>query len=530
MRLLKAWASTIAIVSVCLTGCAHNTTEPKTVPPVVMPEDWRTPIDYRTAMPGEYALDRQWWKAFGDDTLSELVEKAQNYNAQIGIAAGRLRQARGSEQSVHGALLPSITGAGIASWSHTEIPIEILGVDFDVTSEGGSALPSVQMSYELDIFGRLSNQADAATLGRMGAAAQRDTIKLSVAAATATAYLQLLALDAQLRLLNQTLATRAESLRLQQRRYDTGYSSLLALRQAQIEYASTEQMIPATKLAIEQTENALSVLTGQPPGSIDRTASLSRIQIPVIPAIFPSELLRRRPDIASSEYSLVASDKSLEAARALFMPQVRLSTTGALLLSETFDDPVEIFSLGGSVLAPIFEGGRIAGQVEAAAGIRDQAAWAFRDTVLQALREVEDNLAAVRRQNEQYNLVSQQYELVSSAYDLAHHRYMEGYTSYLVELDVQRILFSSEQSLIQARLSKLQAIVNLYKAMGGGWHQDVDICEEMTAKAGCPIQEMPQQIRQERLQEFRDRVTPDFMKRGKSDTASQKASDIAVEP
>jgi NodT family efflux transporter outer membrane factor (OMF) lipoprotein len=223
------------------------------------------------------------------------------------------------------------------------------------------------------------------------------------------------------------------------------------------------------ELEIRQQENALSVILGDDPHDIERGAELSAMSSPTLPLLLPSELLRRRPDIAQAERSIVAADRSLDAARAAFMPDVRLGASGGYVNSSLIPDPVAVFALGGSILAPLYEGGRLHAQADAAAARRDEAAFAYRKAALNAFREVENALAAVQRTGEREQILRQQRDSLAQALEQATKRYREGYSSYLDQLDAQRGLLSAELSVVQAAGDHLAALVSLFQALGGGW-------------------------------------------------------------
>ncbi|MCI0570015.1 MAG: TolC family protein, partial [Myxococcaceae bacterium] len=242
------------------------------------------------------------------------------------------------------------------------------------------------------------------------------------------------------------------------------------LTQAEAELEAAAQRVPALELAIRRQENALRVLTGEVPGPIERGSALDALSLPTVPAGLPSELLRRRPDIAQAEAQLAASDANLAAARAQFLPQVRLGASLSALVSSALRyDPITLWNLGGSILAPIFNGGRLQAQADAAAARRDQAAWAYRGVTLTAFAEVESGLEAVQRLEQQGEHARAQRDVLARSLRLAHNRYTAGYASYLEELDAQRGLLSAQLAVIQIAESQLSATVSLYQALGGGW-------------------------------------------------------------
>lgn len=417
---------------------------------------WRTPLTATAP------LDKAWWSGFGDPVLTTLVESALANNSDIAIAAARVREARAQEQIARAAFLPTLdAGVGVQE-ARSVSP-------FGTASTNTSAQPILQAAYEVDLFGRVRATASAARSAYLASAAARDATALSVAGATASSYLTLRGLDARLTIAEQTVASRTEALRISRNRARVGYTSDLELRQAEAEYRSTTQLLPQLRLAIARQENALALLTGTTPRNVIRGRTLTDLRPLPIPSLLPSELLRRRPDIASAELSVAASDSTLAAARAAFLPRLNLAGSLGAVLSSALSDPISIWSLGASVLAPIFQGGRLTGQLEASAARRDQALFTYRKAALTAFREVDDALAAVRRLAEQRLELEAQRTALAEALRHATNRYEAGYTSYLEQLDAQRALFSTELSLAQTRTDELSATVSLYQAMGGGW-------------------------------------------------------------
>ncbi|MGV3481621.1 MAG: efflux transporter outer membrane subunit [Sphingobium sp.] len=443
------------ILPLLLAGCAGPAVDTAGVQPVAPAAAWRT--DAGPTAP----LDRDWWIGFGDPALTGLVERALANNADIGVAAGRVREARANEMLARAQLLPTLDAGIGGSRSRSVNP-------FGKPVEQSAAQPQFQAAYEIDLFGRLADQRSAARDAWLASQAARDTVRLVVASAVASGYVTLLGLDARLAVARQTLAARADSLKVATSRVRTGYSPKLELQQAQAEYDATAQIVPQIELAIARQENGLNLLTGDTPAAVAR-GRLDRLTEPALPDGLPSDLLRRRPDIARAEYQLAAADASLSAARKRFLPQLRLTGSAGAALSTLLADPIGIWSIGGSILAPLFEGGRLTGQVEAAGAQRDQAAFAYRQAVLAGFREVEDALAAVKRLDEQSGFATSQRDALAEGLRLATNRYREGYSPYLEQLDAQRGLLGAELSLVQIRSDALAARVQLYQAMGGGW-------------------------------------------------------------
>lgn len=439
-----------------LAACAGPNVATTSVAPVAPPIAWRT--DANPAAP----LQRDWWQSFGDPTLTALIDKALTNNSDIGVAAGRVREARASFALARAQTLPTIDAAISGGRSRSVSP-------FGQPSEQNFAQPQIQVAYEVDLFGRLADQKSAARDSWFASEAAHDAVQLSIAAAVASNYVALRGLDARLEVARETVRARSESLRIAKSRVGQGYSPKLELQQAQAEYDATAQIVPQIELAIARTEDGLSVLVGDTPQAIGRGASLDRLAVPAVPEGLPSELLRRRPDVAQAEYQLAASDRNLAAARKRFLPQLRLTSTAGAAFSTLIGDPISIWSVGGSILAPIFQGGRLTAQADAAGAQRDQAAFAYRRTALTAFREVEDALAAVSRIDAQIAFARSQRDALAEGLRLATNRYREGYSPYLEQLDAQRGLLGAELSLLQLRADALSARVQLFQAMGGGW-------------------------------------------------------------
>ena len=445
-------------LTIALAGCTlpGKRAEAPAAAAVVPPPAWRTQT------PPGVPIAGAWWTSFGDAQLTALVERALANNLDIAVAAGRVEEARAAQDLARAQLLPTIGGQVPETQGQTLSP-------FGTPSRAFGAQPAITASFDLDLFGRLKQASRAARAQLLASEGARDTVRLAVAASTATGYVTLRALDQRLEIARGTLAARSDALRIARRRFETGYSSRLELRQAQAEYAATAQLVPQAQLAISRQENALSLLTGDAPRGIARGLPLDRLLLPPIPDGLPADLLRRQPDLFQAEQTLVAADRSLDSQRAAFLPNLSLTGSAGLVLSTALGDPVGVFSLGASILAPLFDGGRLAAQEDAATARRDQAAFAYRRAALVAFREVDDALAGVRRTGEQAAALSAQEAASRGALQNATNRYRAGYSAYIEQLDAQRTLLTAELSLVQARSDQLTSYVALYGAMGGGW-------------------------------------------------------------
>jgi NodT family efflux transporter outer membrane factor (OMF) lipoprotein len=446
-------APTLALLA---SACAGPQVDLAPVETVAPPADWRTQVE------AQAPLDAQWWRGFGDPQLEAVVERALARNPDIAIAVGRIREARAQELNARAALLPTLDAGGGVTQSRS---VNAFGLPSDATG----AQPQLSAAWEIDLFGRLADTRAAARSQWVASQAARDAVRLSVASTAAGGYLTLLALDARLQVARDTLTARQDSLRLIRRRVEAGYSPKLELEQAEADYQAAAKLIPAAQESITRQENGLRLLTGDLPGPVERGASLNTLLTAPVPAGLPSQLLTRRPDVAQAEETLAASDRLLAAARKRFLPQLRLTGAAGAVFSSLLPDPVSIWSIGGSVLAPLFEGGRLRAGTESAAAQRDQAAQSYRRAVLTAFREVDDALAGVVSADEQLRIGIAQRAALAESYRLARNRYRAGYSPFLEELDAQRGLLAAELALVQSRSDALTARVTLYRALGGGW-------------------------------------------------------------
>ena len=416
------------------------------------------PLSWRDTPVGLGEIDPRWWRGFGDPALDGVVERALARNTDVLTAIAVVDQARANVRLARSALLPTLDADGSATRS----------------KQGGPATTTltgtIDASWEIDLFGRLRALDRAARRSYVASQADRDATALSVASETARGYITLLSLDAQLRVTRETLKSRAQTLRLTQNQRDVGYVSDFELTQAQSEYQSIAQQIPQLVQSVRAQENSLAILTGDLPSAIPRAVTLRDLVLPSVPATMPSALLRRRPDVAAAEFRLAAADATMASRRAEFLPQINLSGSyGAVATSIANYNPVTVWSLGGSLLAPLFHGGALRANLDIATALRDQAAFAYRGVVLSAFGDVETALSATTNLAAQNQRVLARLAILRRSLTLASERYTEGYSSFLDQLDAQRNLYTSELNAITTREAQLANAVTLATALGGGW-------------------------------------------------------------
>jgi NodT family efflux transporter outer membrane factor (OMF) lipoprotein len=448
--------SIAVLAAAALGACSQQPVARATAP--VAPAGWHHAA-------GSAAVQADWWQGFGDARLGQLVREALARNQDLRQAAARVAEAHALAAAQRAVFWPSLdAGVGAArSRSISDVTLK------PYLSTGHQEL--FQASYEVDLWGRIDALARAADHGEESSRAARDAVALSVAASVAQTYIGLLELDAQIALARRVQASRSRTVELVRRRRDEGYASGLELAQAEAEQHAGAQTLPLLARALERQEAQLNVLLGRPPGPVERGADLAGLRPCELPdAGLPSELLRRRPDIRGAELQVAASDAQLAAARTQWLPALRLNASlGSAGASVLRGDPFTIWSLGGSVLAPIFNGGRLQAQAKASEARRDQALAAYERAVLGAWAEVEVQLNSHEQQQIQLREALSQHQAVAEALRIAERRYREGHASALDERLAERNMLAAEQGVVSLRSGLLQTQVALFRALGGGW-------------------------------------------------------------
>jgi len=424
------------------------------------------PMAWRTAASSDAAaIDRNWWRAFGDPALDALVRRALDSNGDLRIARARLQEYEARIRVADSARLPALNLSLAPTRARSIGP-------FGTPIESTSLVGAVQASYELDLFGRVAGSVQAARFEALSQEAALEAAALAVAANTASGYLNLLGLDAQLALAKATLESRQRSYELARHQFEVGYSSRLEMSQAEAELHATAAAVPQLERQIALQEQSLNVLLGASPGPVARGAELMSLREPRPGAGLPSELLRRRPDVAQAERLVAAADASLAVARDQLLPSIRLTASvGAEghSLSQLLRSPVELWSIGGSVLAPLFDAGRLRAQAEIAGTVRDRAVYTYETVVRTAFAETDNALASIDGLQRQLVEAEARRVAAGEVLRVAGNRYRNGYASYLEELDAQRTAFTADLNALQLRTSLLAAHVDLYRALGGGW-------------------------------------------------------------
>lgn len=462
--------STLATL-LLLGGCAAGPDYER--PELDVPESYIQPVQQ-----GETFANTPWWELFADEQLQQLIRIALEENQDLGIAAARVEEFRAVLGVTRADQFPSvdITASGAQAEGSTNVfPGNIPGVPNDKVE---NYRLSADVFFELDLFGRLRRSTEAARAQLLATEEAQRSITISLVASVASTYMLLRDLDAQFAIARRTESTRTDSLGIIQARFDKGTVPKLDVNQAEIELAVASAAVAAAERAVTQTENALAILLGRNPGAIPRGLALrQQVLPPGIPAGLPSELLQRRPDVLASEAQLAAQTARIGVAQAARWPS--LSLTGALGfesddLSTLTDGGSDFWNAGVGILAPVFNAGRNKSRVEVEKARTEQALLAYEQTVQRAFREVEDALVAVRTYRDEHAARRRQVAAARSAAMLSRARYDGGVTSYLEVLDTERSLFNAELTESQTLRLYINAIIELYKALGGGWKPESD--------------------------------------------------------
>lgn len=443
-------------------------------PPVTIPSDFRgadatRPIDQTSIG------DLKWFEIFKDDELQKMLRTATVQNYDLRLAVARINAARANLGLARSDQFPQF-GAGAdltTTRASSNGPSGAFGQGGRSRNFGSVFLNL--LTFELDVWGRLHQQTKAARAELRASEEDRKAVLTIVVGDVAAGYFSLLELDSELDIAKRTLATRQESLRLIKLRQQGGLATALDVRQAEELVYQASQTIPDTERLIAQTENQLSFILGNNPGSISRGQPLGQQQtLPTVPAGLPSSLLERRPDIRAAEENLAARRALVSAAKKAYFPTISLSGLFGFQsnqLSSLFTGPSRAWTFVPQITQPIFTGGRLKSDVKFARAQQELAIVQYQQTIQNAFKEVSDALIQYQKIRE---IQTQQELLVATLRDrsrLAHLRYEGGVDTLLNALDSDRELFDAELNLTQTKRNQLLSLVQLYKALGGGWQQ-----------------------------------------------------------
>jgi outer membrane protein, multidrug efflux system len=454
----------LSLLVATLTGCkvGPNYSRPNVPTPVAYHN-----ADASQAQAASFA-DLPWWQVFEDPQLQSLIRTALKQNYDLLLATERINAARAAVQITRSRQFPQVAGN----------PDYVGGKDSTSRSRFQFLTIAADAAFQLDFFGRLRRETEAARAQLLATEDARQTVVLTLVSEVASNYFVLLQLDLQLHIAQQTVKTQEDSLRLTKLRLDHGVATRLDVLQAQQVLDTANAEIPDFERQIAQVEDAISILLGNYPEAIPRGRPLIEQKLPPeVPPGLPSSLIERRPDIREAEHVLVAANAEIGAAKAQFFPQISLtgSAGGVFGRSSAFSSLMSsqtgFWTYGAGLSQPIFTGGALRGNLKAAKSQFEQALIAYRQTIQRAFGDVSDALIGYQKLHEVRVRQEQTVTDLEESVRLSEMRYRGGITTFLEVLDGQRSLFAADLNLAQARGNEFQSLIQLYKALGGGWQQ-----------------------------------------------------------
>jgi outer membrane protein, multidrug efflux system len=467
----------ILLAAVALTGCMMGPNYKR--PNVDVPQTWR--FEDKEA---KDVANTTWWEQFNDPVLNDLIQDALKENKDLKVAAARIEQFVGQMETTRAPLFPQIGAGGFAGRQRVS---EVYGAtQLENVRTAHPTFNDFQIflnaSWEIDLWGKVRRATEAARANILSTEEARRSVILTLATSVASSYVNLLDLDKQLEVTRMTAKSYKEAYELFKLRFEHGIVSELEVSQTKSQYEQAMSNIPFFEKTIAQQENALCVLLGRNPGPIPRGKTIDQLNLPAVPAGLPSDLLAKRPDILQAEQDLVAANANVGAAKAQYFPSISLTGLFGFAssdLGKLFYGPAKIWSFGAPIAAPIFTGGAISGQVKSAEAVQQQALFRYLQIIQTAFQEVDDALVDQQRTREQLTSLARQIDSLRDYVRLGRLRYDEGYTSYLEVLYAENLLYNAELTATDVQGTLFRALVNCYKATGGGW---VVIADKMTGQ------------------------------------------------
>lgn len=478
----NSFASILAglLLSSCVQGQDYQR------PAVDVPDGWsRMTHDTETATAQDHQPEAEWWKAFQNDELTGLIERALQQNHDVKRAVARVIEGRASVMSAAAGLYPQVN----LSSSYSNIAVSkntFAGLGLATGQQPGPqtfATPgtnfelwnsALDLRWEMDFWGRIRRGREAANADAQAIEQDARAVALSLVSDVGQSYFRIRELDDQLDIAKRTLAVRQESLEIVRKRASVGLASDLDVKRTEVLVAEAAGLLPDLARTRAVESHRLEVLIGMSPGSLDLHSEPLRTVVvqPDIPVGLPSQLLERRPDILQAEATLVASNARIGQARAYFFPTLSITGQGGLQSAEFsnwFTGNSWNYSIGPSVTLPIFQGGTNLARLDSAESRHEQMLESYQQTILQAFREVADLLSSLSSRKEQVARQREQLSAAQEAVRLADIRYRKGLVNYLDVLDAQRVALAAETQLVLTERSRLTDMVGLFKALGGGW-------------------------------------------------------------
>jgi NodT family efflux transporter outer membrane factor (OMF) lipoprotein len=467
---IRLLAAPLAAVVLVLAGCMVGPDYVRPTAPV--PSAFKEMAGWKAAQPQDDAPRGPWWESFGDAELDALMRQVDVSNQTIAVAAARMREAQAATQAVRAALFPVVTGnaaalhsaraAGTAAGTSTSTVANSYNVALDI-------------NWEIDLWGGVRRGVESSTATAQASAADLAAATLSAQALLAQDYLLLRVQDAQIELLNDTVAGYEKSLQLTRNQYAAGIVARGDVAQAEAQLKSTQAQVFDARISRAQLEHAIAVLIGKPPSELSIAARALSVRFPAIPVALPSELLERRPDVAAAERRAAAANAQIGVAQAAFFPSLSLSAGGGFqssAIGNLLSLPSRYWALGPALAQTLFDAGLRSAQKAQAVATYDETVASYRSTVLTAFQEVEDNLTALALLEQEAAVQDDAVKAARESVAIATNQYKAGTTSYLAVVVLQAAALNNERSALAILARRLAASVGLVKAVGGGWNAD----------------------------------------------------------
>ncbi|RVD74939.1 efflux transporter outer membrane subunit [Pseudomonas koreensis] len=457
----------LSLLTVCLllSACANPVQRPDSG--VQAPATWQSPQAASVAR-----IDPQWWTQFGSPELDRLIEQARLSSFDLAAAVARVRQAQASTVIAGGSQLPEVKAGFNANRQKLLRGSGYSQLDADSSNQAVDYFDtSLSASYEVDFWGGKRASRDSAQFARQASEFDRATVELTLLSGVASTYAQTLSLREQARIAALNLGNAQSVLQLVQTRYDAGSATALELAQQKSLVAAQQRQLPLVQQQAQEALISLAALLGRPVQQLSVSQeAFDRLQWPQIASGVPSDLLSRRPDIARAEAQLAAAEADVKVARAAMLPSLTLTAqlgSGADQFDQLLRSP--FYNLTAGLVAPIFNNGRLSAERDKASARQQELLENYRGTIINGFADVEKALNSIRGLDEQRQWQSEELNQAQTAFDIAQSRYQAGAEDLLTVLETQRTLYAAQDLNVQLRLSRLQASIALYKALGGGW-------------------------------------------------------------
>lgn len=465
----RRWVPSLLASLLLLTGCVVGPRYSKPATPTP-PGYKEVPPDWKAAQPNDQIARGKWWEIFQDPQLNALEEQVNVSNQNLKAAEAQFRQARALVRFNRAAYYPTVTAGASAAREHVSQHRPLVS-NLTQTNATDLVIP-FDVSYEADVFGRVRHTVEAARSSAQASAADLESVSLSLHAELALDYFMMRTLDAEEQLLNSNVTSFEKALELTQNRYRGGVASAVDVAQAQTQLENTRTQAIDVLIQRAQNEHAIAALTGQPASTFSIPQAAWNTPPPAVPPGLPSELLERRPDIAAAERRLAAANAEVGVARAAYFPVFSLTGSGGFestSISTLIQGPSGFLSAGASAVVTAFDVGRRRAVSEQARAAYDESEANYRQTVLTALQEVEDNLATLRILNDEAKAQEAAVAAAEHSLELSTNRYKGGVVSYLEVTTAQSTALADERAAVDILRRRMTASVSLIKALGGGW-------------------------------------------------------------